>query len=148
MPHKLRKVHKLRGSRTSGYGRVGQHRKSGGRGGVGRAGGHKHLWSYVVGYEPFRYRKIGFKRPLESVNRPASINVGELQELIAESSSSERGREVETSVTVDLEERGIGKLLGRGSISQALIVKVSSYSEKALKKIEEAGGKIVGSLHE
>jgi len=38
MPHKLRKTRKMRGSRTHGYGQVGQHRKSGSRGGVGKAG--------------------------------------------------------------------------------------------------------------
>ncbi|HDI42660.1 MAG TPA: 50S ribosomal protein L15, partial [Candidatus Bathyarchaeota archaeon] len=32
MPHRLRKTRKYRGSRVCGYGRVGQHRKSGVKG--------------------------------------------------------------------------------------------------------------------
>ena len=37
MPQKLRKTRKMRGSRTHGYGQIGQHRKGGGKGG-GRGG--------------------------------------------------------------------------------------------------------------
>ncbi|MEM4427493.1 MAG: 50S ribosomal protein L15, partial [Zestosphaera sp.] len=42
----------MRGSRTHGYGRVGQHRKAGSRGGRGAAGLHKHKWTWVVKYHP------------------------------------------------------------------------------------------------
>ncbi|HEW93674.1 MAG TPA: 50S ribosomal protein L15, partial [Thermoprotei archaeon] len=35
MPHRYRKTRWQRGSRTYGWGRVGQHRKSGSRGGYG-----------------------------------------------------------------------------------------------------------------
>lgn len=148
MPHKLRKIRKLRGSRTSGYGRVGQHRKSGGRGGVGRAGGHKHHWSWTVRYEPLRYRKIGFKRPIQSVIKPSSINIGELSDFLAEQPANQVDVSAQKPISIDLEERGFTKLLGRGSISQVIVVKISSYSKNALKKIEEAGGKIVESLDE
>ena len=47
MPHKLRKIRKFRGSRTQGYGRIGQHRDSGSKGNR-KVGRHKHLWSKVV----------------------------------------------------------------------------------------------------
>jgi len=76
MPHKKRKVRKKRGSRTHGYGRVGQHRG----GGHGKAGFHKHKWTYTVKYDPNRFGKHGFK-PFgrKEVN---IINVGELDEQI------------------------------------------------------------------
>ena len=146
MPHKLRKIRKLRGSRTCGYGRVGQHRKSGGRGGVGKAGGHKHFWSYVVKYDPLRFRRIGFKPPSSIYKRPVTINVGELKDLIMKKVGAEKLATLSEPIAVDLEEMGFGKLLGRGSISIPLIVKVPSYTESALRKIEEAGGRIVESL--
>jgi len=146
LPHKLRKMRKLRGSRTCGYGRVGQHRKSGGRGGKGKAGGHKHFWSYVVKYEPFRFRKVGFKPPSGLFDSPVTINVGELKDLLRKKLDLEDFGALPQPVTVDLEQMGFGKLLGRGSIGLPLIVKVPSYTESALKKVEEAGGKIVESL--
>lgn len=146
MPHKLRKIRKLRGSRTCGYGRVGQHRKSGMRGGVGKAGGRKHFWSYVLKYEPLRFRKIGFKPPSSIYKRPTTINVGELGDLLLKKLGPEEFGSLSEPITIDLEELGFGKLLGRGSVSLPLIVKVPSYTERALRKVEEAGGKIVESL--
>jgi len=146
LPHKLRKIRKLRGSRTCGYGRVGQHRKSGGRGGVGKAGGHKHFWSYVVKYDPLRFRRIGFKPPSSIYKRPTTINVGELKDLVMKKVGAEKLAALREPIAVDLEEMGFGKLLGRGRISIPVVVKVPSYTERALRKIEEAGGRIVESL--
>ena len=42
---KRRKKNRMRGSRTHGCGGTKQKRGSGGRGGVGLAGGHKHKFS-------------------------------------------------------------------------------------------------------
>jgi len=146
LPHKLRKIRRFRGSRTCGYGRVGQHRKSGGRGGKGKAGGHKHFWSYVVKYEPLRFRKIGFKPPVGLFESSVAINVGEIKDLLRKKMSPEEFISPSEPISVNLEEMGFGKLLGRGSIDLPLVVKVPSYTERALRKIEEAGGKIVESL--
>jgi len=38
MPHKLRKIRKKRGSRTHGFGRVGQHREEDKEEGTGKQG--------------------------------------------------------------------------------------------------------------
>ena len=143
MPHKLRKTRKLRGSRTMGYGRVGQHRKSGDRGGVGKAGGRDHFWIRTVKYEPRRFRKIGFKPPSAKRPRPPTINVGELMELAYKLYGAEALKRGET-LELDLEALGYGKLLGEGEISIPLRVRVSSYSEEAKLKIEEAGGEVLG----
>ena len=48
MPTRLRKTRKLRGGRHMGWGQVGQHRASGHKGGLGRSGHLKHLWSTVI----------------------------------------------------------------------------------------------------
>ena len=61
MPHKLRKIRKFRGSRTQGYGRIGQHRDSGSKG-ARKVGRHKHLWSWVVTHAPGYSGKMGLLR--------------------------------------------------------------------------------------
>jgi ribosomal protein L15 len=46
-------------------------------------------------------------------------------------------------VSIDLDARGVEKLLGAGEVTRAFNVKVSSYTERAKLKLEEAGGKIL-----
>ncbi len=140
MPHDLRRTRRYRGSRYCGWGQVGQHRKSGSRGGKGFAGGHKHFWIQTVKFNPNRYRRIGFVPPSSLEPLPATINIGELEELAVKILGIEA---VKKGVELDLKEVGIGKLLGRGSISTALKVRVKSASAGAKSKLEEAGGSIV-----
>lgn len=130
----MRKVRKMRGSRTHGWGQIGQHRKSGSRGGVGRAGsmGHKFLMFYK------EEREKGFVRKVPKVEGK-TINVGELDELYRKT-----GGEIdEAERKLDLVALGYSKLLGSGHVSTAYVVKVASYSEKAKAKIEAKGGRIV-----
>ncbi|MCK4582374.1 uL15 family ribosomal protein [Candidatus Bathyarchaeota archaeon] len=140
MPHKLRKVRKQRGSRYMGWGQVGQHRKAGGRGGKGKAGGRKHFWIRTVKYEKERYQKIGFLPPSAKKPKTATINVGELEDL-AMKVIGDYG--VKGGNELDLKSLGIGKLLGRGSVSVPLNVKVAYSTMSAQEKIEEAGGSII-----
>ena len=136
MPHKLRKIRKKRGSRTQGYGRVGQHRKSGGRGGKGQAGMHKHRWSYVQKYDQNHFKKKRFTSITQT--EPNIINLKQLEEVAARLQKGKKGK-----VTVDLKEMGYGKLLGTGRINTPVSVKVLSCSEAAKSKIEEAGGEVL-----
>ncbi len=140
MPHDLRRTRKYRGSRYCGWGQVGQHRKSGSRGGKGFAGGHKHFWIQTVKFNPNRYRRIGFVPPslLEPV--PDIINVGELEELAVKVLGPDA---LKGTAELDLTELGVGKLLGRGKIATGLKVRVGSASSGAKAKLEEAGGSIV-----
>jgi large subunit ribosomal protein L15 len=140
MPHDLRRTRRYRGSRYCGWGQVGQHRKSGSRGGKGFAGGHKHFWIQTVKYNPNRYRRIGFVPPSSLELKPATINVGELEDLVVKIFGAEA---VKNGTELDLTEVGIGKLLGRGSISTALKIRVESISTNAKSKLEEAGGSII-----
>jgi large subunit ribosomal protein L15 len=142
MPHKKRKVRKQRGSRYMGWGQVGQHRKSGGRGGKGKAGGRKHFWIRTVKYEPARYLNKGFLPPSAKKPDPETINVGELEDL-ARKVLTEYG--VKGGNELDLTAIGIDKVLGRGSISVPLNIKVAQISSSAQEKIEEAGGSIIES---
>jgi len=145
LPHRLRKTRKLRGSRTMGYGRVGQHRKAGGRGGKGKAGGRKHFWIRTVKYEPDRYKHIGFKPPSALGTRPEAINIGELGDLVFRTFGAEGVRKEAEPLDLDLTGLGYGKLLGRGKLDIPLKLRVSAYTSRALEKVEAAGGEIVKS---
>ena len=91
-------------------------------------------------FNPNRYRRIGFVPPSSLKPLPATINVGELEDLAVKLMGAEA---VKSGLELDLSEVGIGKLLGRGSISTALKVRVESVSAGAKSKLEEAGGSIV-----
>jgi large subunit ribosomal protein L15 len=137
MPQKLRKIRKKRGSRTHGYGRVGQHRGSGSKG-YRKAGRHKAGWSYVLRYEPDYFGKKGFTSPRSLKHKENIINVKKLEE-IAEQFSTEKK---EDKIVIDLESLGYTKLLGTGKVTKPLVVKVSSCSKSAAEKIKKAGGQI------
>ena len=110
------------------------------RGGKGKAGGRKHFWLRTVKYEPDRYMKKGFKPPSALEPAPETMNVGELRDLILKKLGDEGPEGV---AELDLTEMGVDKLLGRGRIGIPLKVRVSSYSSRALEKIERAGGSII-----
>jgi len=144
LARKNRKVRKLRGSRTHGWGTSGQHRDSGSQGGRGRSGRWKHKWTYTVKHEPQRRGKLGFRCPTGKgiLN---TINVGELSQLAERLLAQNKAKEENGKIAVDLSEFGYEKLLGGGKATRRLAVKVSKYSESAAKKIQEAGGEIAGS---
>lgn len=143
MPHRLRKTRWHRGSRTCGWGRVGQHRKSGSRGGYGKAGLHKHKWTWTVKYAPDHFGKRGFRCPTGK-GELKTINVGRLQELVDEMiMRGELKPGEDGKIEVDLEKLGFEKLLGEGKVLKPLIVKVSEVSEEAERKISEVGGQVV-----
>ena len=138
MPHRLRKIRKKRGSRTHGFGRVGQHRGGGQRGGHGKAGLHKHKWTYVIKYEPDYFGKKGFTSPKNLKRRVNVINVGVLDELAEKLSTEKEGK-----LFIDLESFSYTKLLGAGKVTKPLIVKAPSCSKSAAEKIREAGGQVL-----
>ena len=136
MPHRKRKTRKLRGSRTMGYGRVAQHRKSGSRGGRGKAGMHKHKWSYTVKYAPNHFGKHGFK----SIHpRPREINVGDLEKLIEQNKYTLDENNIPV---IDLTKEGYGKLIGKGTLDKKVKVIVKSASKRAIEKIKSLSGEV------
>lgn len=125
-----KKVRKFRGKRSYGYGSHKKHRGGGSRGGRGKAGMHKHKWSYTVKYEPEHFGKRGFKRPSAVVKKVKTINLGRLSALAA-------GKK-----KIDLTKLGYNKVLGSGKIQAAIEVVAEAFSKKAIEKIEAAGGKV------
>jgi len=141
MARRLRKVRKLRGSRTYGWGKVGQHRKSGSRGGFGKAGLHKHKWTWVLRYEPDYWGKRGFASRYR--RRGKAVNVGELESLVDALKHQGKLVEEEGRPVLDLSAAGFDKLLGYGSISRPLRVLAPRASKMAVAKVKEAGGEVV-----
>ncbi len=140
MPHKERKTRKMRGSRTHGYGRIGQHRDAGSRG-HRKVGRHKHLWSYVATYEPDYFGKHGFTSPQSIKRKERVINIAKLEEIGVLSTEEGKAR-------VDLTSLGYTKLLGTGKITKPLTVTVPSCSKTAEEKIKKAGGQVLTSSKE
>ncbi len=141
MAHKDRKIVKQRGSRTCGYGNTQSHRGAGSRGGRGMAGSKKHKWSFVSKNFPGYFGRKGFKRPAKVVRKEKSINVGEIESRLLKE-EVKKGEKVE----LNLKELGYDKLLGKGKVFHPFKIVVDKYSSNALKKIEEAGGKIESGI--
>ena len=131
----------MRGSRTHGYGRIGQHRDAGSKG-HRKVGRHKHLWSYVTTHEPDYFGKHGFTSPQSLKRKESTINIKQLSDIAAET-TIEKGK-----THVNLTSLGYTKLLGTGKITKPLIVNVPSCSKSAEEKIKKAGGQIVTQTQE
>ncbi|MCW4046967.1 MAG: 50S ribosomal protein L15 [Candidatus Bathyarchaeota archaeon] len=137
MPHKLRKIRKTRGSRTQGYGRIGQHRDTGSKG-YRKVGRHKHTWSYVTTYEPDYFSKKGFTSPQSLKQKEKTLNLQKLEEISNTTSTNE----------INLTNLGYTKLLGTGKITKPLTITIAAYSKTAAEKIKQAGGKIITTPQE
>src|SRR5271167_2467677 len=134
MPTRLRKIRRMRGSRTMGFGQIGQHRHSGQQGGHGNAGLHKHKWSWMIINEPDHFGKRQYTVP-GARDVAKWLNIGQLESMATGPSDG--------PVTLDLTSMGVEKLLGSGTVKRAFNVKVEFFTERAKTKLEEAGGKIV-----
>jgi len=142
MTRKLKKTSKLRGSRTFGYGRQGQHRKTSQKG-ERKAGRHKGGWSYVLRYLPDYWGKKGFRSVQSLHSKVNAINVGNLGSLVTRLEAQSQLEHQDGKILLDLDKLGFTKLLGTGRISESVLVKVSTHSSSAARKIEEAGGQIL-----
>lgn len=142
MATRFRKSRRQRGSRYCGWGQVGQHRQSGGRGGIGGAGKHKHFWIRTVIEEPNHFGHDAFN----SFNRNLVynwINIKDLDSVVAKHGKVDQ----DGKVILDLNSLGYDKLLGGGKVNSAFTVKITRISDNAKKKIQEAGGEVLTNDH-
>jgi large subunit ribosomal protein L15 len=140
MATRLRKSRRQRGSRYCGWGQVGQHRQSGGRGGVGGAGKHKHFWIRTVIEEANHFGHDAFRSlNLNSVRK--WINVGQLDSLYARHGSIKENKKA----LLDLTSLGYDKLLGGGRVQSALSIRIERFSRAAKEKVELSGGEIISN---
>ena len=144
MPTSKRRIRKFRGSRTHGFGQVGQHRKAGQRGGKGNAGMHKYHWSWTLRYDPDHFGKHGSRTAFMSpAPKTKILNVAEIENSLDKLFDKKVARQEGNKVMVNLIELGVTKVLGNGNISRPLIITAPSFSKTAIKKIQEAGGTVV-----
>lgn len=140
---KRRKVRKLRGSRTMGWGSRKKHRGAGERGGRGLAGLHKHRWPYALKYMPEHFGKRGFVRPPAVSRVVSAVNVGDLDQRLEEFLQKGLAKREAERIVIDVTKLGFEKVLGRGRVTRPFDVIAKEFSESAKRKLEEAGGKAI-----
>jgi large subunit ribosomal protein L15 len=147
-----KKSKKKRGSRTVGYGPIGQHRKTGQRAGRGKTTQWKkskkslYLKQKELGFpDPDWIKgKRGFTRPqnVVRISKVNTINVKDLDmsldQMVEEGKATKSGNTYE----INLADMNIQKVLGRGRIDKKVNIIVEDASDNAIEKIEEAGGEI------
>jgi large subunit ribosomal protein L15 len=147
-----RKVRKMRGTRTHGYGRVGQHRKTGQRAGRGKTTQwKKSMKSYYLKQKQLGFPdpdwihgSRGFSRPqdLRRIQQVNSLNVKDLDSQIEKFVLNKKATKSGNTYNINLKDLDIQKLLGKGEINKPINITVNKASKRAIEKIEAAGGKI------
>ncbi len=143
MIRKTRKINKMRGSRTIGGGCSKKRRGAGHRGGRGKAGGHKHMWTWVVKFDPDRFGKSGFKRPLKTINKFKTVNLDYLDDNAEKLVQKELAEKNGDKIIIDVTKLGYDKVLGKGKVTKSLTIKAPLFSKSAVAKIEDNGGEAV-----
>lgn len=131
---------KRRGYRVHGYGRTGQHRKSGRKGGVGNAGRKygKHKISWVLRYEPDYFGKHGFRRPNKKEYREISLlEISQYADDWLKSGLAKLNEE--GYIEVDLSKIGYNKVVAGGNLNRRFIIKCEAFSKAALEKVKKLG---------
>ena len=147
-----KRIRKMRGTRTQGYGRVGQHRKGGQRAGKGKTTGWKkskktyYLKQKELGFpDPdWDFGKRGFKRPqdIRRIYHVNALNIKTLDLTIEDLTQKNIATKTGTTYTINMKDLNIQKLLGRGEVNNKINITVDKASKRAIEKIESAGGKV------
>jgi len=133
---------KYRGSRSHGWGKTKKHKKSGIRGGVGKAAPKSHHWLQVITGKRSPIGKRGFVRPPTTVRKLKTINVSHLEAMVPRLLKENKVTKEKNLYKIDLTQLGYEKLLGQGEVTLPLEITVEEASERAIEKIEQAGGKV------
>ena len=125
---------KFLGTRNHGKGNAKNKRGKGGKGGWGRAGMHKHRFSYITVHER-SWMENGGHRGFHSLrdNTLPSLNLWQVQLMADKGELKNDGGRMVLEFA--------GKILGSGSISSPIIVRAMGASESAVERISAAGGK-------
>ena len=138
----VKPINSLKKSKRVGRGNGSGLGRTSGRGhkGAGQRSGFKHRYWFEGGQMPL-YRRV----PMRGFN---NSNFQKSYEIVNLSSISKiKAKNIDSEV---LFKNGLisslfaaVKILGNGDIDKAYNITASSFSESAVKKIEEAGGKVV-----
>ncbi|MFT4250529.1 MAG: uL15m family ribosomal protein [Candidatus Woesearchaeota archaeon] len=144
MSSNKRKTQKYRGHKTHGGGAMKKRRGAGSRGGRGNAGSGKRsdnrkpsYWKLVKGREYLG--KWGFTSIKDSAT---VLNVSDLEDQLPSLVEKGFASEKKGAFVVDLGQAGIDKLLGSGNLSVSVQVTVDAASQRAIEKVEAAGGSV------
>jgi large subunit ribosomal protein L15 len=142
----------MRGTRTQGYGTVGQHRKAGQRVGKGKTTQWKkskksyYLKQKELGFpDPdWNFGKRGFNRPQDIIRiyQVNALNLKDLDAKIEDLTLKNVATKSGNTYTLNLKDINIQKILGRGDINKKINLTVNKASKRAIEKIESAGGKV------
>jgi len=132
MSRKRKKIVKLRGSRTCGWGSAKKHRGAGSRGGRGLAGTKKHRKFWVMKNMPEHIGKRGFKSLTQRKLKQAlkTINLRDIVKLTDKKD-------------IDLIKLGYDKVLGAGHVEKPLKIRARFFTKTAEEKIIKAGGRVI-----
>jgi len=128
---------KFNGTRNHGKGNAKNRRGKGGKGGWGRAGTHKHRFTYGAVYERHWMAhggRYGFANQNARAELPV-INLYEIDQLARNGKLEKR----EGKLTFDFD----GKVLGTGAITFPVVVRALCFSEKAKEKLKACGGSAI-----
>ena len=130
---------KFNGTRNHGKGNAKNRRGKGGKGGWGRAGTHKHRFTYITRYER-HWMSHGGRYGFANQNARAELPVINLYE-IDQLARNGKVEKKDGKLTFDFE----GKVLGTGAITMPIVVRAMCFSEKAKEKLKAAGGSAIES---
>ncbi len=129
---RFKKVKKYRGSKTHGCGSMKKRRGAGNRGGRGNAGSGKRG---DANKQTFLKKKYFGKRGFKKKGIKMQEKVIKLSEVEIMATEAKNG-------TLDLAGKGFTKLLGNGSITKKLKIKIPAASKSAIEKVKAAGGSV------
>lgn len=135
---KRRKVVRMRGGRTHGYGRA--HRGSGNKGGFGMAGTGKKADHKRRSRAADYFGKEGF---ISHTAVPVvAINCRDLDTRVDAWVAEGKVKKEGDTYVVDLGSLGYDKLVGGGRITKKIRVKVAASSEGVAEKLKAVGGEL------
>jgi len=129
---------KFMGSRSHGKGNAKNARGKGGKGGWGRAGMHKHRFSYITVHERTWMKKgghYGFTNP--NREEAPTLNLWNIDQMARAGELKKEG----AGYAFEFE----GKVLGTGPIHVPVAIKAWAASETAIERIKKAGGSFVAT---
>ena len=134
------KKRKYLGNRSYGRGNTKNGRGKGTRGGVGRAGYHKHKWLKTIKEGLHKSRRHGFvNRNSESVLM-TEITIAQLQKNV-DAGMYKKSADGKYDVALPVR----CKVLSQGKLTAALKISAGAFSAAAKEKITKAGGQVLES---
>jgi len=124
---------KFLGHRSFGRGNVKNRRGSGNRGGRGKAGLHKHKFSWVTAYEPDYFGKYGFTR--QNKKTMAVLNLYEIDRRAQLNKLEKKNGKFYFEFK--------GKILGSGNLTLPVVIKALAWSNTVSEKVKKVNGDIL-----